>query len=376
MDELSLEGFLGFSDEDLLANRGGLLSAAQRGRLRISGLWRLLVGPPLVVAGAVAALLLTLAPLSLAGLFLAGVGLYMTWRGFSYLTDGMEGAVAYVTAPIRTRLVRGRYGVTYWADVGPVSKSINQAAYASLPAGAAVHLYYSPGCRSLLSVEPATAGEPRPDHPFGPDSAHAWDRLRWSWVLFTIGALGVLIGAYQATTAHPVQSTAVRGTVTSFELHTGKSTSRYLHLDNGGSYFVYREDVYEPAVPPYGTLIGRPVTLYINQGGANGDVLAIDDGEQVHASDWYRHPEHQTVFMAVNAGMTAAGSALAFLAGLLVILVGRLRSQVAPVPAPMRYLPPSVQPVRSNSLSLVAAGGVMALTALGLALALGAGSRH
>jgi hypothetical protein len=103
-------------------------------------------------------------------------------------------------------------------------------------------------------------------------------------------------------------------------------------------------------VAPFADFIGRPVTLYVNEG--TSDVIAFNDGDTTHTTDWYVHPEHQTVNMATHAAITAMISALAILGGVLGIGFGRRRiaSVAAEVPdtawqpayAPPGYLPPSV----------------------------------
>jgi hypothetical protein len=338
LDERSLEGFLGFSDDDLAANRAGGLSSAQYGRLRSSGIWRVVVGPPVLVVAATLAFETGAALFSIFGLVVAGFGLYLTWRGFAYATDAHEGEVAFLTGLLSRRMVRGRYGTTYSAVIGPVSRRINRIAYDSLPEGMSWHLYYAPGCRDLLAVEPASAEEPKPDHPFGPDSAHAWDRLRWSWVLITLGALGVLIGAHAVALAHPAHPIQVAGTISNYVETHGKSTTRSLYLDDGpDSYTLEDEDLYSPPAPAFGSLIGSQVVLYVDEGTRN--VIALDSGDQLYAGDWYLHPEHETALDAANGAATAAASVLAIVVGIGFIVFGRRLS------TPPLYAPPTVRPI-------------------------------
>jgi hypothetical protein len=349
LDERSLEGFLGFSDDDLAANRAGRLSSGQYGRLRSSGAWLLVLGPPILVVAAILALQSGVALIAVVALVAAGLGLYLTWRGFAFTTDAHDGAVAYLTGLLRRRIVRGRYGPTYWATIGPVSTRITRTAYDSLPEGMSCHLYYAPGCRHLLSVEPASSDEPKPDHPFGPDSAHAWDRLRWSWVLITIGALGLLIGAHAVAISHPAHPIQVAGTISDYVETHGKTTTRSIYLVGDPQSFVpEREDSYSPAPPAFGSLIGREVVLYVDNGTRN--VIALETGDQLYSGDWYLHPEHETAFDAVNGAITAAASAISMVVGIGMIAIGRRRTataQDAEWSVPPLYAPPTVRPIRT-----------------------------
>ena len=364
MDVGVLELFLKFSADDLAANRdAGRLSSPQSSRLLWSGAWRLLIGPPLLVGGLAVAFVVDTSLFAVMALFAAGAGLYMTWRGFAFVVDSRNAEVAYVTAPLRLRQVHSRYGTSYWADVGPVSKRISLGAYNAMADGMALHLYYAPGCRSLLSVEPATEGEHRPLHPFGPDSAHTWDRLRWSWVLITIGALGIAIGIHQVAVAHPAQPVAVEGVMTNYVETHGKSTTRTIYMDNGQSYTPKNEYAYDPPAPAWDSLIGQNVTLYVNDGTA--DVLAVNVAGQVYAADWYEHPEHQTSFEITNGAITLAASSLFLAFGVALIVRDRRRSETAAGAdenvRPARYTPPTVRTT-----------GMFVSGTLGVLIALGA----
>jgi len=370
LDERWLESFLGFSDADLAANRGGRLSSSQSGRLHWSGIWRLVLGPPLLVVFTVIALVAGLAWIAIIALVFAGSGLYLAWRGFAFLVDAHDGAVAYMTGLLHRKIVRGRYGPTYWATLGPVSTRITPAAYQFLPEGMSCHLYYAPGCRSLLSLEPALADEPKPAHPFGPDSAHAWDRLRWSWVVMTIAALGVLIGAHIVATAHPANPIRVAGTISNYVETHGKSTTRSLYMDGDpDSYTPESEYFYTPTAPAFGSLIGTEGILYIDQGTRN--VIALDDGRQLYTTDWYLHPEHETVFDAVNGAITVAASVIAILVGIGLIAFGRRRSPTAEAAAsaPPLYAPPTVRSLRGLWPVALFVAAVAATVFLAFALA-------
>jgi len=339
LDERTLEGFLGFNDDDLAANRDGRLSPRQARRLLWSGAGRLIVGPPFAAGGATISLLFDSAIGAVLCLIASGMGLYIAWRGFGFLVDSMDGAVAFVTGPLRGRMVHTRNRTSYWAHIGPVSKRIGRAAFDALPNGVACHLYYAPGCRSLLSVEPATVDEPRPMHPFGPDSAHAWDRLRWSWVLMTIGLLGLVVGVHQVASAHPALPVSVSGVVSDYRETHGRSTTRALYLEgHGDTYTPKAEDTYTPSAPPFGVLVGHQVVLYINSG--THDVLAIDEGGQLYAGDWYLHPDHQTMFETVNGAITTALSGVLLLIGVALLVRDRRQRESSAV-----YGPPTVRPV-------------------------------
>ena len=174
----ALEGWLRFNDEDIAFNRDGRLSPRQRRQLLWSATWRLVLGGAIsVVAALVGAITLDSALAILVALAGLLYGLYFTWIGFATMVDATAGAVAYVTAPLKTREFRGR-SVNYFVDVGPITKRLKRNAFASIRSGDTYHLYYAPGCRTLLSLEPAAASEPLPAHAFGSDSAHTWERLR------------------------------------------------------------------------------------------------------------------------------------------------------------------------------------------------------
>jgi hypothetical protein len=381
--EVSLQHFLRFSDADLLANRDGVLGPGQRRRLVWSGIWRVVLGPALLIGSlAVAVAVLDMSIVAVFGLLVAGGGLVLTWVGFAFLVDAIDGRVAYITSPLRSRVVHGKT-TSYYADCGPVSKLINSRAYEGLPSGLTCHLYYAPGSRSLLSIEPATDGEPKPAHPFGPDSAHVWDRLRVSWVAVTVGAVGILVAAHGFVIAHPAHPVPVEGTIASYDETHGKSTHRYLYLQGDpDSYTPYAEDAYNPPMPAFETLTGRSVVLYVDEG--TRDVLAINDREQLHASDWYANPDHEKTFERVLAAMAGAIALVVIAGGVAGIAFGRrtasrtqqVSTPAAPAPAgalyastpalsmPALYAPPSVRPWYASwviVLGLTMAGGAMGL---------------
>src|SRR5690349_19377210 len=114
-EERTLEWFLDFKDDDLAANRAGSLSSGQGARLLWSGIWRLVGGPILLLGGLIVALEVDLAFVAVGALGVAVYGLYLTWHGFAFIVDRVDGAVAYTTAPLRRRQVRTKYGYQYFA---------------------------------------------------------------------------------------------------------------------------------------------------------------------------------------------------------------------------------------------------------------------
>lgn len=371
MIEGSLEELLRFSDADLAANRDGRLGPGQIPRLMWSGLWRLVAGPAIAIVF-LAFSLVTLDTILISLLMLIGVafGLWLTWIGFAFLVDALDRNVAFVTGRLVANAVVAKT-TTYYADIGPVHKRISRRTYDSLPS-LMCHLYYAPGSRSLLSIEPADEAQPKPAHPFGADSAHVWDRLRLSWIVVTVGVLGLLIAVYGLAVAHPAHAVPVEGTVLDYVESHGKTTTRDLFLGDYSEPFTpYAEDDYSPSVQPFATLIGRSVVLYVDEGTRN--VLAINDGEQMHTSDWYVNPGHEQGSLLLQA--TAAG-----VISLLVVGVGvyRIRSGLRPAQSnqaswqavmPSRIAPPSVRHWYANWAAVVAMTLVGAFMGLVFALA-------
>jgi len=367
----ALEGWLRFNDEDVACNRDGRLSPRQRRGLLWSAAWRLALGP---AAAVLATLGVTVdfepAIAVVVALIALCLGLYLMWRGFAFMVDAASGAVAFVTAPLRTRTVRGR-STSYFVDVGPVTRAIKARAYAAIRAGDTYHLFYAPGCRSLLSLEPASATEPLPAHPFGPDTSHAWDRLRWSWILLTVGAFGALLGAHQVAAAHPAHPVRVAGTVQDYveERTTGRGahTIRSLYLVGDGTvYTPDDESAYAPPVPDYYELIGKSVVLYVDEGTA--DVIALSDGDTMYSADWYLHPDHETNYMLLNGVLTAAVGVGFLLLGFVLLLRDRRQAEEMPGRSG-DYVPPTAHPLRAMWGAALVLGAVLAFIGLGVASA-------
>jgi hypothetical protein len=186
-------------------------------------------------------------------------------------------------------------------------------------------------------------------------------------VLIAIGALGLLVGARAIASAHPAYLVSVGGTVSSYSETHGKTTSRYLYLAGDPEAFTpQREDTCSPPAPGFYSLTGKEVVLYINRG--TRDVLALNDGDQLYASDRYLHPEHQTVFEATNGAVTGAVSMLAILAALGLLMFGRRRTTAAAdssTPPPL-FVPPTVRPATAFLPAALVLGAILALAALGL----------
>lgn len=370
--QAALEGWLRFNDEDISFNRDGRLSPRQRSKLLWSAAWRLVIGTAVAVVAALAcAVTVNTAIAELFGLVVLVIGLQLSWTGFAYLIDATSNAVAFVTAQLQTRVVHGR-GTTFFANVGPIHKTLTRKAFLGItPAvGVTYHLYYAPGCRSLLALEAASATEPLPAHPFGPDSAHAWDRLRWSWILLTAGAFAALVGAHQVAAAHPAHPVKVAGVVQNYieETTTGRSgshTTRSIYL--AGDDNVYRLDArgdYSPPAPDYYQLIGKLVDLWVDDG--TTDVIALNDGDTTYAGDWYLHPEHEHTFLLTNAWLTIGIAAVLIGLGLWLMLRDRRWAEAMP-DRPATYVPPTVHPVKALWSGVLVVAGIAAFIGLGIA---------
>jgi hypothetical protein len=371
VDVTVLEGLLGFSPADLAANRDGRLSGGQAGRLWWSGLWRVLLGAALTVFGAFAAVLSDWFVLAGIGLVSLGVGLYLTWAGFAFMADAATIDVAWLAGRLDRRIVRGKNSVTYYAVIGPVEKSISRVHYDMLPVGAQCNLYYAPGCRSLLSIEPADAGQPRPGHPFGADSAHAWDRLRMRWVILTVAAFGLFAGGHIMVDAHPARPFVVSGTVASYyeTVHKGNVTRHLLMAGDSTDYTPDSPDSYTPAVPSFDALVNQQVALYVNQGTV--DVIALRAaGDTLYAGDYYLHPQNQLYWTVAGGLALALVSLVAFLiAGRRLLRGWRMARTPVSAEGLARLTPPSVRGLSTGvpaAVVLVVAVVAGAMLAAGL----------
>jgi len=330
VNDFPAEDRLPFSREaDVRANREARISARQQVGLWYSGLWRLLTGLPTAgIAVAVAwnpdfgAMLI--------GIGFVGAGLYLAWRGFSFLADAITGSLSYITGRItpETRTYRG--STSYYMVVGPVKTQISRRTYRALPAGLNCHMYYGSGSLHLLSLEPATAEEPHPSLRFGGDTAHSWDRLRWRVIVGAVAAFGLTAGAHAIATAHPAQTFLVSGPISDYQETTGKGAYRHIYLEGVSQQFSLDHlNSYSPPIPDLGSYIGSQVDLYVDADTPD-QVLALRLRETLYAGDHYLHPEHQ------KDEMISAGSTIALLSGIVLAvavwwrLLVRAKSAVAP----------------------------------------------
>jgi hypothetical protein len=321
-------------EADVAANREARMTGRQLLGLWYSGLWRLLIGLPI----AAIAVALSWGPpmpsipaasfiLMAMGIGFLAYGTYLSWRGFSFIGDALTRKVTYVTGPLGREEKTYKSAKSYYMVVGPVKTLLyRRSTYEAVPAGVHCHAYYVPGSGHLLSLEPATAEEPHPSLRFGTDPTHAWDRLRWTWLLAAVAAYGFAAGVYATITAHPAQTVLVSGRLGEYHVvNSRKSTARYLHLQ--GSTTEYSLDGVEsasPKVPDLYLFVNFKVDLYVNTD--NGvDILAmrvnnecacpgIPNSRTLYAGDLYLHPEHQ------YWGMIWSGVPIAVLSGLTFVL--------------------------------------------------------
>jgi len=314
---------------DVAANREARISGRQQVGLWYSGLWRLLGGLPAAGVGVAVASepeFLTMA----IGIAFVATGLYLSWRGFSFLGDSITRNVAYVTGRIIPESFTSRGSTTYYMVVGPVKTRISRRTYRILPAGLNCHAYYASGSRHLLSLEPATAEEPHPALSFGGDAVHTWDRLRWRMIIAAVAAFGLLAGVHAIAISHPAQPILISGRISSYEETHGKGAYRHLFLDSTPQefYLDYRSS-YSPTIPDLGSYIESQVDVYFNAGTA-GDVLAIRLRETLYANDYYLHPEHQKDNMISSGATIGLLSAIALALALGWRLLVRAKKAVAP----------------------------------------------
>ena len=289
-----------------------------------SGLWRLIVGLPTASLGAGVtwgAPLPSIAPANFLfmaiGIGLLGCGAYLSWRGFSFVGDAITRRVTYVTGQLKGDIRTGSKGAkSYFMLVGPVRSRVwRRQTFDALPVGRVCNAYYTSGSGQLLSVEPATAGEPHPSLRFGGDSAHAWDRLRWSWLLIAVSAYGVVAGTYDTITAHPAHWGVVSGRTAEYHEVDVKSTTRYFHIDGSSQeYNLNSLDRASPPVPPLYNYVGDEVELYVNSDNQS-NVLAMRLRGILFAADLYLHPEQQFW------GMIWSGAPIALVSAVLLVVV-------------------------------------------------------
>src|SRR5260221_1413056 len=330
MNDFPAEDRLPFSQPaDVAANREAHISRRQQVGLWYSGLWRLLAGLSAAGVGAVVALEPEFVIMAF-GIALVASGLYLSWRGFSFLGDSITRNVAYVTGLIipASRTYRG--STRYYMVVGPVKTRISRRTYRTLPAGLNCHAYYASGSRHLLSLEPATAEDPHPSLRFGGDAVHTWDRLRWRMIVAAVAAFGVAAGVHAVAISRPAQPVLVSGHISSYEETTGKGAYRHLYVDSTPQeFYLDNRNSYSPPIPDLGSDIGSQVDVYFNAGTA-GDVLAIRLRETLYANDYYVHPDHQKDNMVSSGATIGLLSAIALAVALWWRLLVPAKKAIAP----------------------------------------------
>ncbi len=330
MNDFPAEDRLPFSrPADVAANREARISSRQQIDLWYSGLWRLVGGLPAAGVGVVVASEPEFLSMAI-GIAFVATGLYLSWRGFSFLGDSITRNVAYVTGRIIPESFTSRGSTTYYVVVGPVKTRISPRTYRTLPAGLNCHAYYASGSRHLLSLEPAIAEEPHPSLSFGGDAVHTWDRLRWRMIVVAVAAFGVAAGVHAIAISHPAQPVLVSGHISSYEETTGKGAYRHLYVDSTPQeFYLDNRNSYSPPIPDLGSDIGSQVDVYFNAGTA-GDVLAIQLRETLYANDYYLHPEHQKDQMVSSGATIGLLSAIALATALWWRLLVRAKTAVAP----------------------------------------------
>jgi hypothetical protein len=278
-----------------------------------SGLWRLLIGLPTTAFGAAAAWNITDWVELLIGITLMAVGLYVSWRGFSFFGDLLSRNVTYQSGTLDREKETYKGSNYYFMVIGPVRAWISKKKYDALPLGLSCHVYYASGSRHLLSVEPASVAEPHPSLRFGGDAAHAWDRLRWPWLVGTAAVLSLAAGVHFTMWAHPAQTFEVNGTISGYREVHGKHVDRYLSIEGYSSEYVLNDLAStSPPLPDLSNYVGDQVDLYVNSD-TGYTVLALRLREHLYAADLYTHPEHQlwTIIVAGLAVVVLSGATLA-----------------------------------------------------------------
>lgn len=290
-------------ESDIAANREARITWRQLLGLLYSGLWRLILGLPMAVGGAAVAWSVPVPSIALANFFVmalgvgfAGYGFYLSWRAVSFLGDAITRRVTYVTGLLHSQVKTSSKGAkSYYMSVGPVNAQLwRKKTFEALPVGLDCHVYYTAGSMHLLSMEPASTGEPHPSllH-FEGDPLHAWDRLRWSVLISAAAVFGLAVGAHAMISAHPAHWGMISGRITEYHESHGKSTSRYFSIDSSAQQYslnsVYRGS---PPAPELYNYVGDPVDLYVNLDD-DTDVLALRLRETLYRADLYVYPEHQ-----------------------------------------------------------------------------------
>lgn len=316
-------------EADVAANREARLSARQTFGVWYSGLWRLLVGLPMAVFGAASSWQVPFPSQAVGnfmftaiGVALMGYGIYLSWRAFSFVGDAITRKVSYVTAEVRSQMKTSSKGAkTYYMVVGPVRTQIyRKKTFDALPVGVDCHVYYTPGSKHLLSLEPATADEPHPSLQFGGDALHAWDRLRWTWFVPAVAVFGLAVGAHTMISAHPAHWGAISGRIVEYHETHGKGATGYFSIDSSSQeYNLSSLRGASPPAPALDSFIGDPVDLYVNSDDP-ADVLAMRLRETLYAADLYIHPEHESegviwsgaVIALMSAGVVAVFARVTF----------------------------------------------------------------
>jgi hypothetical protein len=324
------------NEADVAANREARITGRQLLDLWYSGLWRLLIGLPIAGIGVAMSWGPPLPSIPVAnfivmamGIGALGYGTYLSWRGFSFIGDAITRRVTYVTGQVgREEKIGFRGAKYYYMVVGPVKTLLyRRSTYEALPVGVDCHAYYVPGSGHLLSLEPATADEPHPALRFGGDAAHAWDRLRWSWLLVAVAIYGLGAGVYGTISAHSAHWGMISGRISEYHEVQVRSTTRYFHIESSSQQYALNSlDHASPPAPQLYDYVGDPVDLYVNADDAS-DVLAMRLRGTLYTSDLYIHPEHQFWGMLWSGAPIALVSA-AFLA-LLVSGIIHLRKHPA-----------------------------------------------
>src|SRR5260370_34642099 len=221
---------------DVAANRDARVRGRQLAALVYAGAWRLTLGLPPTAAGValawaapgsaatgggfIAFLVLALA------LGLLGLGAYVSWRGFSFLGDAITRKVSYVTGRIDGDTATYKGATAYYMVIGPSKTRVSRKTYNPMPMGRLCHAYYAPGSLHLFSIIPSTHAKPPPPLTFGGDAAHAWDRLRWTWLVAAVAVFGLVAGSNGGVIGHPAQMSTVSGSVRPNQESYWKNTPR------------------------------------------------------------------------------------------------------------------------------------------------------